>query len=568
MSRIAILDEATIGQIAAGEVIERPASLVKELLENSLDAGARRIEVVCEEGGCRRVSVVDDGCGMEREDAVLALQPHATSKIRTARDLSRVRTLGFRGEALASIASVSSVELVTRLRGAESGARLTARAGRITDLEEVGAPEGTAVTVRDLFLNAPVRRRYLRSPTTEFGYISDCVGQYVIAHPEVALRLVHGGETALHHPGSGERLDAVVSVFGAEAARQVLPVAAPGETCAVEGFVSRPGFTRGTRAWQWFYANGRPVRSRALAHAVERAYHTLVPAGRFPVALLLFTLDSALVDVNVHPAKSEVRFLSEGDLHRFTERAVRQALQGVDLTTHLGAPPAPSAGAPLPEAADASGTPAPAAALPLSWEASAAGSRAPGLPEARAQIHDTYILAEGPQGLFIIDQHTAHERSLFEQLMSGCATDLLRPMPLTVPFVLSLTSREANAARGNLEALRSLGFALDPFGRDAFLVRSVPAALGGGGCETALRDTIEELLQEQAPQTLDARREKVAALLACRSAVKAGDRLTLQEMQAIVRGLYEFQSRFTCQHGRPTVILLSREELEKRFHRS
>lgn len=564
MGRIAILDEVTVGQIAAGEVIERPASVVKELLENSLDAGATHIEVVCEEGGCRQITVADDGCGMDAEDAVLALQPHATSKIRTVRDLPHLRTFGFRGEALASIAAVSTLELVTRERGAECGVRLTARAGTITNLQEVGAPEGTRITVRHLFQNLPVRRRALRRPATEFGYISDCVGQYIVGFPQVAFCLRHNGETVLHHRGSHDRAQSVVSVFGAEVARQMIRVERTGGACAVEGFVSHPAFTRGTRAWQWFYVNGRPVRSRTLAHAVEQAYHTLLPVGRFPIVLLLFTLDSALVDVNVHPTKSEVRFFAEGELHRLAEQAIRQALQTAEWTAATG-----SAGkAPLAQDAPSSAPVAQESALfPPSLPAGEAAAT-PDIPQARAQIHNTYILAEGPQGLFIIDQHTAHERSLFEQLMSGRAEDLLRPMPLVVPLVVSLTTREANAVGENLEVLRGLGFALERFGRNAFLVRSVPAALGHADCDTLLRDTIEELLQEQAPHTLEKRREKVASLLACRSAVKAGQRLTLQEMQAIVRGLYELQSRFTCQHGRPTAILLSREELEKRFHRS
>ncbi len=572
MSRIAILDEATVGQIAAGEVVERPASVVKELLENSVDAGAGRVAVEVEEGGCRRITVTDDGCGMERDDAVLALQRYATSKIRDARDLAHVQTLGFRGEALASIAAVSDVEMVTRARGAESGFRLLARGGVITDLQEVGAPEGTSIAVEHLFFNTPVRRRYLRSPATELGYISDCVAQCALAHPEVGFQLRHAGEVVLHHAGSGGLADAIVAVFGAEAARQMLPVEDPGEQYAVKGFVSRPAFTRGTRTWQWFFVNGRPVRSKVLLHAVEQGYHTLVPSGRFPVAALLLRIAPELVDANVHPAKSEVRFLSESDAHRLVARAVRATLDAADLTPQVGIPSPlllgpPDAGT---QATLPLSPPGPLAApaqamLPLEPADGTAGP-AP-LPEARAQIHNTYILAEGPEGLFIIDQHTAHERSLFEQLLTGRAGDLLQPLPLAVPFVVSLAAREAAVLRENLEPLRAVGFALEPFGRDAFLVRSVPAAVGAGDAEAALRDTIEELLQERTPQSLDDRREKVAALMACRSAVKAGDHLTLQEMQAIIRGLYALQTRATCQHGRPTVILLSRDELEKRFGR-
>ncbi|NLC58178.1 MAG: DNA mismatch repair endonuclease MutL [Armatimonadetes bacterium] len=549
MSRIALLDEATIGQIAAGEVVERPVSIVKELVENSIDAGATRIAVAAEEGGCRRLVVTDDGCGLTRDEVVLALQRHATSKLRTARDLSRVRTLGFRGEALASIAAVSAVEVVTRPPDATSGVRLLARGGIITDLQEVGAPAGTRVTVHDLFFNVPVRRRYLRSPATELSYIADCVSQYALAHPEIAFRLTHAGETVVHHGGSGTLADAVVAIFGAEAARQMLPVTLDGEQCALSGVVSPPAFTRGTRAWQWFFVNGRPIRSRVLAHAVEQAYHTLVPSGRYPVAVLLLTLNPQLFDANVHPAKSEVRFLAGGDLHRFVHRAVRETLEAADLTPRVGSPVPPLQAAPA-----------------LSFPATTPPAATP--PEVRAQLHDTYILAETQDGLFIIDQHTAHERALFEQLMAGSADDLTRPQALTVPFVLSLAAHEAAAVREHLETLSAVGFALEPFGREAFLVRSVPAALAQFDGEAVLREVVEELLEERSPQSVEARREKVIARIACRSAVKAGDRLTLPEMQAIVRGLYDLRSRFTCQHGRPTAILLSRDELERRFHRT
>lgn len=569
MGRIAILDEATIGQIAAGEVIERPVSVVKELLENSIDAGARRITISVEEGGCRAITVVDDGEGMERDDAVLALQRHATSKIRDARDLAAARTLGFRGEALASIAAISALEIITRARGAVSGVRLAARGGTIADLQEAGAPEGTGITVRHLFFNTPVRRRYLKSPATELGHIADCVAQYAVAHPSIGFRLSHSGETLLATAGQGNLFDAIVAILGADSGRQLIPIDQPGELCSLSGYIARPTLTRGTRSGQWFFVNARPIRSRVIAHAVEQAYHTLVPSGRHPIAVLLLTMDPALVDVNVHPSKSEVRFLSEGEVHRFVSHALREALGRLDLTPRLDAHSGgslPSAGASPPpdhpdSGHDASEAPAPALPFP---EGNACG-RTP--PQARAQIHDTYILAEGEDGLLIIDQHTAHERALFEQILSGTAGDLMRPLPLAVPFVLNLDTRQASALRDSLDALHAAGFSLHPFGRDAYLVRAVPAALADTDCESLLRDAIEEILSGSAPRSIEARREQIASFLACRGAVKSGDRLTLQEMQAIIRGLYALPSRFTCQHGRPTAILLSREELARRFNR-
>ncbi|MDH7570779.1 MAG: DNA mismatch repair endonuclease MutL, partial [Armatimonadota bacterium] len=555
------LPPTLVNKIAAGEVVERPASVVKELVENSLDAGASRIDVSVERGGLDLVRVADNGCGIPAEELELAVAPHATSKIRSAAQIAAVQTFGFRGEALASIAAVSELELVTRQRGAPAGVRLLAHGGIITDLLETGAPEGTAVTVRALFFNAPVRRRYLRSPATELAHVADAVGRSLISHPEVAIRLSHGGESILHHNGNGSLADAVAAVFGPETARQMIPLEVTGAPFAATGLLAPPSLTRGTRAWQWLFVNGRPIRSKVLTHALEQGYHTLTPPGRFPVAVLLLRVDPGLVDVNVHPAKSEVRLLLESEAHRFVARAVRQTLEAADLTPRVeGAPAPPSLSG---EAGLEPSSPPP---LPLEWDDPAEGV-ANHLPEARAQIHNTYILAEGPEGLFIVDQHTAHERSLFEQFMSGAESEVCRPLALTVPFVLSLAPREAAALRENRDALVSVGFTLEPFGNHAFLVRTVPAALAGSPVEGVLRDTIEELLQEPGPRTLEARRERLAALMACRGAVKAGHRLTLQEMQAILRGLYALPSRFTCQHGRPTVILLSREELERRFQR-
>jgi DNA mismatch repair protein MutL len=669
MSRIRVLDEEVANKIAAGEVVERPASVVKELIENAIDAGATRLEVELEDGGRRRIRVTDNGCGMTAQEAVVALQRHATSKITRAEDLTTISTLGFRGEALPSIASVSRLTLVTRARGELAGAKLMVEGGEIRAIEEVGAPEGTTITVSDLFYNTPARLKFLKSARTELGQACDWLIRIGLSHPEIGVRLIQDGIETLQSPGSPERMNAIAALYGREIARELLPVGWERGGIRVEGYVSRPSFTRPTRSGQSFFVNGRFVRSRTLTHALDEAYRATMPSGRFAFAVLALTIDPSVVDVNVHPTKAEVRFLREWELHRALHEAVKTALgpeagsgAGTSLAaealvsqehlrrapwtaTGVGARtppphgfPAPGIGPPPMEGDPFADPPlipnllAPTASLgsvPETKEADGFSQTAqPSLPELQAvsklrpvaQIWSSYILAESASGLWIVDQHLAHERILFDRLVgagSAAADDrpaadeadveaatttdhrppttevpstepggepIGRPPPgvgvptstrapstamqrLATPVTLTLSHRQALLVDENLEELRGLGVEIEPFGRDAFVVRAVPAFVRPGSEQALLHEIIEELAEAGAAERLAARRERVAATAACKAAIKKGERLAREEMQRLLDDLLRTSQPYTCPHGCPIAVEISYHELLKRFKR-
>lgn len=569
-SRIRILDEEVASQIAAGEVVERPASVVKELLENAVDAGATRITVDIAGGGRELIRVADNGCGMTAQEAVLSLQRHATSKIRRPEDLVAIRTLGFRGEALPSVASVSRLSLVTRARGELEGVRLEVEAGEIRTLEPAGAAEGTTVTVTDLFYNTPARRKFLKTDRTELGQIGDVVSRVALSHPGLSVRLAAEGGELLHAPGSPEPLNTVAALYGNELARKLLSVSHHRSGAIVEGFISRPTWTRPTRSAQQFFVNGRWIRSRTLSHALDAAFRGALPAGRFPFALLYVEIDPAVVDVNVHPTKAEVRFLRDWEVHRLVQEAVEAALAGTaaprapvrqelldaaDLVHAAWLPAAPST---VPPAARAPHPPA---------DSAPAGQ--PALPALHAplrglrpvaQLWDSYILAEGAEGLLIIDQHLAHERVLFDRYRAG---DPAPGRPLDAPVTLQLSHREALAADERLPELTRLGFTLEPFGRDAFVVRSVPEGVADGAEEAVLRRVLEELAGRG-----PADEDRAAAATACRAAVRKGVPLGREEIVRLLHDLERVANPHTCPHGCPIAVELSFQELLKRFKRT
>jgi len=584
--RIRILDEDVAARIAAGEVVERPASVVKELVENALDAGASRIVVEVEDGGRALIRVGDNGCGMTAQEAVLSLQRHATSKITCAEDLAGIRTLGFRGEALPSVASVSRVTVLTRPRGELEGTRLEAEGGEIRSLEAAAAPEGTVVTVRDLFYNTPARLKFLKTTRTELGQVCDALTRTALSHPGVALRLTAEGEEVLHSPGSADPLNAVAALFGAELARELVPVAYSRPGIAVEGHVSRPPFSRPTRGGQHLFVNGRWVRNRTLTHALDEAFRGALPGGRFPFAALHVEVDPALVDVNVHPAKSEVRFLRDWEVHRAVLDALREALgapagpvppaplarqQALDPKAFRTGPWLPSPRpegtpeAPPPEAGDhAPASPAPAAQPVLP------DLHTP-LPRLRAiaQVWHSYILAEGPTGLVILDQHLVHERVLFDRIRAAADAGDLLVQRLAVPATLQLTHREAVAADELLPDLARAGFDLEPFGRDSFLVRSAPAFVRPGGEIPTLRRLLDELLEaRRAGGEGGAETARAIAGAACQAAVKKGAHLGPEEMGQLLDDLSRTTNPHTCPHGCPIAVEITYQELLRRFKRS
>lgn len=587
MGKIRLLDDVTINQIAAGEVVERPASVVKELLENALDAGATRIEVEIRAGGRHLIRVTDNGSGMERDDAVMALERHATSKIERVDDLTTLTSLGFRGEALASIAAVSHLRLVTATKEGAAGTSIEAEGGVIKRVQEVGSPPGTTVVVSDLFYNVPPRLKYLKAIPTEASYIADVVGRLSLARPDVSFKLNHGDFEVLFTPGTGDLTEATCAVFGRELCKDLIPVDGEKGAVRVHGLVGKPENARSNRQSQYFYVNGRPVKSHLVAAALEKAYHTLLPIARFPLAALFVELPGAEVDVNVHPAKAEVRFHAEGEIFRAVFGAVSHALRQNSLLPSWvgGDNPLPGAAARF---AETEGTPAaavsvqgvlsyqPVDTVPAAHEETAAalaldsglprpsGDRAPVCLD--GVLDDTYILASDGNGLVIIDQHAAHERVLYEKYMDT-PDGRIDSQSLALSESLDLNYRQYRVVADHVATFEALGYLVEPFGGKSVVIRAVPAVQGINDHRQLLMDLIEQFLTMETFRNPRELREAFIITMSCRAAVKAGDRLTPAERQALVERLWRTQNPYTCPHGRPTMIRLSRDEMDRRFRR-
>ncbi len=582
--RIQVLDEATIAKIAAGEVIERPASVVKELVENALDAGARSVVVEILAGGRECIRVRDDGAGMSAADLPLAIERHATSKLRRFEDLASLRTFGFRGEALASIAAVSDLEIVTRPPDSEHGYRLRSVFGRRTALELAAAAPGTVVTVRDLFANVPARRSFLRQENTETAYIQRVVGAYALAHPEVRFEFLSEGRTVLATDGSGRLENALVGVFGAEIAAQMVPIAEAGEDgaeaqpvpVAVGGYIGLPTLTRSNRQGMLFFVNRRWIESRPLGVAVEQAYHTLLLVGRYPVVVVHLDVPPGRVDVNVHPTKREVRFADERVVFHAIQAAVRRTLtlhtpaQGIPAVNFSPLSP-PTLQRRLVLADPSRASPAAPRALSRAAEeeqvpAQEEAGHERALPVLRVlgQLHSTYIIAEGPDGMYLIDQHAAHERVLLEQLMMQYERAAVDVQVLLEPLVVELTATQLAVLEDYREELAQLGYRVEPFGGSAVAIRGVPAVMHRRSPNTTLLAILDELAGGGRGSS---RLEALAISTACHSAIRAGQELSLAEMRELVRQLEACTAPRACGHGRPTMLHLSQQELERQFAR-
>jgi DNA mismatch repair protein MutL len=679
---IHLLPTDVAAKIAAGEVIERPASVVKELVENAIDAGAGTITVDLQDGGLRLIRVSDNGRGIPADELALALARHATSKIHALDDLERIQTLGFRGEALASIAAVSQLTITSRPPASEIAATLTASSSAVGQVSKAGAPAGTTVIVRDLFASVPARLKFLKSRATETGHCLHLLQQYALAYPEIRFNVASEGRQVFSTAGDGKLSSVLVAVYGLEIADQMIEAQSaapetPDETDPpprVSGYISRPGRYKSSRQYLSFFVNRRWVQSRMLTFAVEEAYHSLLLAGRHPIAVLDIRLDPALLDVNVHPAKTEVKFLRERQVYAAVQRTVRAALLEIVEAPHL----APSAfsspvwpGVDLPAAdASASGEPAspareagppsetsgqasppappaqptfaqgplwgslprgwPGAATgptPTPWErgervrGSAAGFHVPTpgaheqfqttgrLPALRVlgQLAEKFIVTEGPDGLYLIDQHAAHERVLLEEMVAHMKTRAAAAQLLLNPLPLECAPREREAIEDRLEALRAIGFELEPFGPATLLVRAVPGplakqarAFGGGrwraagagqplqepasrslgsfaasdlSLDRANADELRELLldlagyRESSGGHSETWEEHALANVACKAAIKAGDSLSPEEMRALIGQLEQVDARYSCCHGRPTMLHIGLAALDRQFDR-
>ena len=695
IDRVVLLDENTANQIAAGEVVERPASAVKELVENAVDAGATQIVIALEEGGKQSLIVADNGHGMTRSDAILALQRHATSKIRSAEDLFAIKTLGFRGEAMPSIASVSRLTITTKPVDEESGTRLVVHAGDIQTVEDIAARDGTTIEVSELFFNTPARMKFLKSTPTEVARVVEIVGQLAIAYPHIAFRLRHGTAEIFATPGTGEPLAALAAVWGREVARKLIPIKHESVGLNVSGFIATPDISRPGRSHELFFVNRRPIKSRLIGHAMEEAFRALTPDSRYPIGALFVEIHPDLVDVNVHPTKTEVKFTRDGEVHHAASQAVKGALlaygivpqaritnvntvAGASQQTNFGfsasgnsssstqvpnvtsaSPfhdaanafaaaigafaPLETSAAPLPSYASDTVPPAREFAangqenavpqgetsVPLSGEsignhaasgeAEAAGNYAtartngeeadasaalpvhtnlevstlqtpcsaeageeplqsPPQPKPFAeqlrefqvlgQARNTYIIALTPNGIAVIDQHVAHERVLYERLTVKRFANGIPVQRLAVPITINLGRREALLLAEHCDSFTRAGWEIAAFGKDSFVVRSVPAMLAHKPYEKILRDMIDELVNQTVSRRLLVQQEHVTITNACKMAVKAGDPMEMEEMQGLLEQLAETENPYLCPHGRPIVVTIPFQELDKQFKRT
>ncbi|MEI7024356.1 DNA mismatch repair endonuclease MutL [Paenibacillus sp. y28] len=694
MGKIHVLSDHIANQIAAGEVVERPSSVVKELVENSVDAGSTRIDVAVEEGGLQLVRVTDNGSGMEPEDSELAFSRHATSKIATGKDLFQIRSLGFRGEALPSIAAVSKVHLLTSSREDGLGCRIEMEGGKLMVSEEAAASRGTDIQVKELFFNTPARLKYMKTIQTELGHISDYMYRLSLAHPEISFSLKHNGHLLFQTLGNGDLLQVIAAIYGTASAKAMTQVQGNSPDYAVSGYVSRPELTRANRFAVSTFVNGRYIRNYALVQAIMAAYHTLLPINRYPLAVLQLQMDPALVDVNVHPSKLEVRFSKEPELLELVQQSVRSVLQG-QILIPLAAPKAPprstaiqeqirfgrpgetiaapevqdqrggdwqgggrgspgsngplpqlgqyrsasaGSGESLPEErypANPGSSPAPSLASKAdgvyaaegsgsrtaesairentaAYSRSEGGSRSsaaypeprerkpagqpylteqqlremgnPKLPAASGgdpgplippfpqlypigQLHGTYIVAQNEDGMYLIDQHAAHERINYELFYEKFGQPQEASQELLLPLTLEFTPSEASVIKDKMPLFEQVGVILEEFGGSSFLVRAYPHWLPSGEEKDIIEEIAEWILQERKAVDLRKLREKSSILCSCKASIKANQQISLLEMEVLFDKLAACGNPYTCPHGRPIVVSFSTYELEKMFKR-
>ncbi|MCU1263259.1 MAG: mismatch repair protein MutL [Bryobacterales bacterium] len=631
MGRIRVLSDNVANQIAAGEVVERPASVVKELLENSLDAGATSFRIDIENGGRRLIRIADNGCGMLRDDALLAFERHATSKLHDAKDLLCIATLGFRGEALPSIASVSRLVLESRSAEETTGNRIEIAGGKILNVGEIAAPPGTAIAVRDLFFNVPARKKFLRTEQTELAHIGSLVTHYSLAHPDKTFELLNGTAELLHVTPVPTLRERVFQVFGSDALDELIEVGGRERTLLlaeeeprtfrVSGFVSRPQVQKNNRNSIFVFVNGRLIRDRLMLHALSSAYHNLMPPACYPFALLFLDCPSEEVDVNVHPSKTEVRFRHQSFVHDAVRDIIRELLmQSRPAPAFATSPmPQPAAGLPYSEFTQAieneaipteSEMPAgsapvfalrpepgpasrfefeavpesqpPSSPTPLRLKAPDTHGDFPlevpydsrpttltGLGDLRplGQIHESFIIAAGREGLWIIDQHVAHERILFEKVLAQRASGRVEVQRLLMPLVLQLTPGQQIEYSRIADELQAQGFETEPFGHGTIAVKAAPAAIGPADLERAIFEILEVAENELRKVSLDDLRRGIAASLACRAAIKINTRLDQSKMEWLLRELSATDYPMACPHGRPIAMLYSTREILKAFHR-
>ena len=610
---IQILSDDLANQIAAGEVVERPASIVKEVVENSIDAGATRISIEIEEAGKKSIRVSDNGSGMEPEDARLSFQRHATSKIRSASDLECIQSLGFRGEALPSIASISRVRMSTGTGKGRNGTEISIEGGGAFQVKEIAFSQGTTIEVNQIFYNTPARQKFLKRDGTEASHITQVVQQQALAHPEIQFSLHHNGRQLLATLPTDQALYRIAELFGAELSKELIRVESDDGTYRIEGFISSPVYTRSNRNTQYCFINSRFVRDRVLLSATQQGYSHLLPRGQHPVLFLFMTMDPGLLDVNVHPAKAEVRFAFQQDVYRFVSRAVQDALQqnkksfttvGDDSVSGQGRDLSPSLDVPgrqptlIPSTDQAPGgyqrepgkgdwsrglealySPAPTVDRVRGVEADSRqieffGQKPKPVSdmvfsefEPVGQLNNSFILMQGPKGVLVVDQHVAHERVLYERFREAADNKKIEVQDLLFPLAVDFSPAEVQAVSEHLESLRELGMHLEPFGKDGFLLRAVPAVLKNQDQESIVREVAGRLTREEKDHTLQNKMEDIMIMMSCRNAIKVNHPMELDQIRKLMHDLEQTKMPYTCPHGRPIALLFEMNDILRKFQR-
>ena len=628
MRKIAVLSQNTIDKIAAGEVVERPASVVKELVENAIDAGATAITVEIKEGGISFIRVTDNGGGIPKEQVPLAFLRHATSKITQAEDLLQITSLGFRGEALSSISAVSQMEVITKAPEDFMGVRYVIEGGQEKVLEDVGAPNGTTMLVRNLFFNTPARKKFLKTAMTEAGYVSSYMEQLALSHHNISFKYMVNGQLRLHTSGNANLKDVIYGIYGRDITRELLPVQYEVSGLSVSGFIGKPSIARGNRNFENYYINGRYVKSKLLMKAIEEAYKPYMMQHKYPFVCLQYDIHGEDVDVNVHPTKMEVRFQNQSAIYNATYDLITDALAGKEIIPEVSLTPKPAVGEkqaqikeekiPVPEPfeknriAEEKPVYAPVGLRPASAEPKTESKAEPIKPrepeiqakpeeqkkeafpkekqavekaeqlelfdnrllskEARihhriiGQLFDTYWLVEYDNKFYIIDQHAAHEKVLYERFLKEFAKKEILSQMISPPSLISLNLQESNLLKANLEIFREFGFEISEFGGKEYSIHAVPANIYGVSVQELFIQILDSLEQEHVSKTPDILAERIATA-ACKAAVKGNNRLSVKEADALIDELLNLENPYNCPHGRPTIISMTKYELEKKFKR-
>ena len=574
MGKIQVLDDHTINQIAAGEVIERPASVVKELVENSLDAKAKNIWIRIEEGGTSLVMVRDDGEGMDAEDAKLAFQKHSTSKIRSFDDLQDVNTSGFRGEALPSIASVSRLRVTTCRKGNDVGTRITIEGNNNLEVEEKASPQGTTIEVADLFFNTPARSKHLKRVATELQHIVKIVTTEAIRRPDVAFNLVHGERKLIDAPASDLKTRIGV-LLGRDASKELIEMKGEADGLRLEGFLTRPAVSRKSMAGLYLHVNGRPVQARNICYSIKGAYGSLLHDGHFPIGALFLEIPAKDVDVNVHPAKTIVRIAREEKISKSLREIIKTILSEQALIANVNLENSKTDsifGTPIPSTTSRSRTTPVNSIDSLQQEFDVELNQEEvetNMPSMRplALIENKYIVAMGLDGLYIIDFHAAHERVMYERLKDQAQFKRIGKQDLLKPISLELSKSESTAFEEMLSEVNNMGFDVEKFGPSSFMIRSVPALLAGSEPER-IREAIDDIVESGSMKSAEEKHTYMMYTVACHSALRAGDKLTMAQMEFVIREMESIPNPYACVHGRPTVMTITPDELDKKFKRS